>query len=143
MKTVAKTNRGVFNPTLRDAVIRFQEGGIDPQTKAPLVDDGTVGMSDTRALFTPLILDAESSFGIPDRLLLGETNHESQIEPGALGYFIYYPDYRGVDRGVRRSTARRRPAPHGWRRSTRRSPSAGRRSGCAATTTSSRSRARS
>ena len=100
MKTVAKTNRGVFNPTLRDAVIRFQQGGTDPQTKAPLVDDGTVGMSDARALFTPLILDAERSFGIPDRLLLGETNHESRIDPGALGYFIYYPDYRGVDRGV-------------------------------------------
>lgn len=100
MPVVAPKSRGVFNAHLQDAVIRFQLSGVDPQTKASLVDDGTVGMSDARALFTPLIVDAEKRYGIPDQLLLGETNHESRIDPGALGYFIYYPDFRGVDRGV-------------------------------------------
>lgn len=109
MTATATSSRGVFNQHTKDGLITFQAANSDPQTQAPLVDDGTAGISDARALFTPLILDAERSHGIPDRLLLGETNHESRIDPGAVGYFIYYPDYRGVDRGVSQINSKAHP----------------------------------
>ena len=92
--------RGVFNPAMKAAVIKFQEGAHDPSGGAALDDDGTVGRSDARALFTPVVTDCEKKYAIPDRYLLGEMYHESQLDPGAVGYYIYYPDFRGVDRGI-------------------------------------------
>lgn len=85
-----------FGKAVRNAVIRFQTAqGLDP--------DGTVGRTDAVALFTPVIDAAERASGIPRHLLRGETMHESALDPGAVGYFIYYGadlDYRGVDRGM-------------------------------------------
>lgn len=100
MEPVAATEAGIFGPRTERAVRSFQESNFDPDGGAKLAVDGTVGRSDARALFTPLILAAERRYDIPNRLLLGETNHESALDPGAIGYFIYYPDYRGVDRGM-------------------------------------------
>lgn len=91
---------GVFGPKTRAAVLRFQGGERDPDGAAPLERDGTVGRSDARALFTPLIDETEASSRIPSRLLRGELNHESALDPGAVGAYLYYPDYRGVDRGL-------------------------------------------
>jgi len=92
--------RGVFNSRMKNAVKAFQAQNTDPMTGAQLLQDGTVGITDARSLFTPVILKVESKYNIPDKLLLGETVHESALDPGAVGYFIYYPDYRGVDRGM-------------------------------------------
>lgn len=92
--------RGVFNGRMKVAVRAFQAQNSDPATGAELIQDGTVGTTDARALFTPILLDLEKKYSIPDKLLLGETNHESALDPGAVGYYIYYPDYRGVDRGM-------------------------------------------
>jgi len=100
MDPLADSERGIFGPRTKTAVIDFQLVNKDPDGGAQLVHDGTIGRSDARALFTPLILAAEEANNIPDRLLLGETNHESAMDPGAVGYYIYYPDYRGVDRGM-------------------------------------------
>ena len=100
LPSIPKAQRGIFSAATRAAVLNFQDGGRDPDGGAALSTDGTVGKSDARALFTPIILDSEKQYGIPDRLLLGEMYHESQLDPGAVGYFIYYPDYRGVDRGI-------------------------------------------
>lgn len=97
---VPQNKRGLFNEATKQAVIDFQAQNSDPDGGRPLVTDGTVGRSDARALFTPLILAAEREYGIPDNLLLGETYQESQLDPGAVGYFVYYPDFRGIDRGV-------------------------------------------
>lgn len=104
-------NAGVFTKSVRSAVKRFQEAhGLET--------DGTVGRYDARALFTPLIDAAEKKHSIPTGLLRGETNAESALDPGAVGFYIYYPkkdangdiildsdgkpvlDYRGVDRGL-------------------------------------------
>lgn len=109
MTTVSDANRGLFGPRTRDGVIAFQKVNSDPDGGAKLVTDGTVGRSDGRALFTPLVLAAEEKYEIPGRFLLGETNHESRMDPGALGYFIYYPDYRGVDRGMSQINSRYNP----------------------------------
>lgn len=100
MEPLADTERGIFGPRTVAAVKAFQESSTDPDGGAKLAVDGTVGRSDARALFTPVILAAERRYDIPGRLLLGETNHESALDPGSVGYFIYYPDYRGVDRGM-------------------------------------------
>lgn len=100
MDPLGKRRRGIFDQKTVDGVKEFQKVNIDPESGDPLVVDGTVGRSDARALFTPVIDVAEKRYGIPDRYLLGETNHESRLDPGALGYYIYYPDYRGVDRSV-------------------------------------------
>lgn len=100
MAPVADGERGLFGPRTKAAVQAFQKVTKDPEYFVSLVVDGTVGKSDARALFTPLIDAAESAYHIPDRFLLGETNHESRLDPGAVGYYIFYPDYRGVDRSV-------------------------------------------
>lgn len=103
---VGKSEVGIFGPRTEVAVQAFQRANRDPDGGAQLDDDGTVGRVDARALFTPLVLAAEKSYGIPGRLLLGETYHESALDPGAVGYYIYYGedpenlDYRGVDRGM-------------------------------------------
>lgn len=100
MQPLADSERGMFGPRTRDAVRAFQHVNKDPDGGVQLDEDGTVGRSDARALFTPLIRAAEYAYSIPDSLLLGETNHESVLDPGAVGFYIYYPDYRGVDRGM-------------------------------------------
>lgn len=100
------SERGVFNSRMETAVKAFQAQNSDPATSAQLQQDGTVGVTDSRALFTPVIVELESQYNIPDKLLLGETNHESALDPGAVGYFIYYPDYRGVDRGMSQINSR-------------------------------------
>lgn len=92
--------RGIFGPRTVEAVREFQGLNSDPDGNADLTVDGVVGRSDARALFTPLIRKAEAKYSIPHSLLVGETNHESGLDPGAVGYYIYYPDFRGVDRGM-------------------------------------------
>lgn len=94
---------GVYGGKTKNAVIKFQKKNRDPNGKQPLSTDGTVGRSDARALFTPLVDDIEKKYGIPHRYLLGETNHESQMDPGAVGGIIWYGEameYRGVDRAM-------------------------------------------
>lgn len=106
MAPLLDSERGIFGPRTREAVISFQRVSTDPKGGALLDDDGTVGMSDARALFTPFLVRAERLYNIPDRLLVGETNHESALDPGAVGYYIYYPEYRGVDRGMSQINSR-------------------------------------
>lgn len=100
MAPLADSERGIFGPRTQDAVKAFQAKNADPQGGRALSVDGIVGTSDARALFYPLVVKAMTKYGIPEHLLVGETNHESVFDPGAVGYFIYYPDYRGVDRGL-------------------------------------------
>lgn len=109
LDTVVDEKRGVFNRKTKRAVKRFQAENFDPATGKKLVVDGIVGMSDARALFTPRITHFEDKYRIPGHFLLGETNHESLMDPGAVGYFIYYPDYRGVDRGMSQINSRAHP----------------------------------
>lgn len=97
---MVKDEHGVFNKRMQTAVRAFQTQNSDPMTGAQLLQDGTVGTTDARSLFTPVIRKKETKYAIPDKLLLGETVHESAMDPGAVGYYIYYPDYRGVDRGM-------------------------------------------
>jgi hypothetical protein len=92
--------RGIFGPKTVAAVKKFQAVSWDPANDTRLTVDGIIGMSDARALFTSMVLKAELSYEIPWRLLLGETNHESVMDPGAIGYYIYYPSYRGIDRAM-------------------------------------------
>lgn len=100
MAPLVEAERGLFGPKTVAAVKAFQKDRMDPENDSPLVVDGTVGRSDARALFTPIITAIEKALTIPDHYLLGETNHESRLDPGAIGYYIYYPDYRGVDRSL-------------------------------------------
>jgi len=102
-------DHGVFNRKTAEAVSRFQLMENDPDGGAELIVDGIVGRSDARALFTPLVDQAEVTHRIPNRLLLGQTVHESALDPGAVGYFIFYPDYRGVDRGFSQINSRAHP----------------------------------
>lgn len=102
MAPVAASEAGMFGPRTDQAVRKFQSGATDPESGAPLIVDGIVGRSDARALFTPVIDAAEQQYDIPDRLLRGQCNHESALDPGAVGYWVYYGttlEYRGVDRG--------------------------------------------
>lgn len=107
----AISNRGVYTKSVRAAVRNFQ-------ADRGMFVDGTVGRSDAKALFTPIIDANEKRHGIPSGLLRGEVNAESALDPGAVGYYIYYPkkdangdvvldsagnpvlEYRGVDRGI-------------------------------------------
>ena len=100
MGRIPRKNRGVFDEVTRNAVREFQSFNSDPLTKAALEVDGTVGLSDARALFGPIATRMEKKYKIPAGYLAGQTNHESAFDPGAVGYFIFYPDYRGVDRGL-------------------------------------------
>lgn len=97
---LAESERGIFGPRTQAAVKAFQAAAVDPESSAPLVVDGIVGTSDARALFTPVIDAAERKHGIPAHYLRGECNHESRLDPGAVGYFVFYPEFRGVDRGA-------------------------------------------
>lgn len=108
--TLPESERGIFGPKTRAAVRAFQAVSRDPDGGAALQEDGTVGRSDARALFGPLLASAEHKYSIPSRLLVGETNHESRLDPGAVGYFIFYPDYRGVDRGMSQINSRANPS---------------------------------
>lgn len=106
MAALGVTEAGIFGPRTQAAVLAFQRGHTNVITGAPLEVDGTVGMSDAKALFTPLIDIAEASFSIPNHYLRGECAKESILDPGAVGGDIYYPradgglDYRGIDRGM-------------------------------------------
>lgn len=106
MKPLAENEWGIFGPRTKTAVKVFQVQSVDPVTGKTLTDDGTVGISDARTLWLPVVLAAERKYGIPRRLLLGQTNFESSLDPGAVGYFIYYPDYRGVDRAMSQINSR-------------------------------------
>lgn len=97
------TEHNVYGSKTADAVKKFQTKNVDPSNGHDLWVDGIVGRSDSRALWTPLIDEAETDEEIPNRLVLGQINHESLLDAGAVGYFIFYGedlDYRGVDRGL-------------------------------------------
>lgn len=99
------TEVGIFGAKTDAAVRSFQSVHTDPQTGHPLTVDGIVGTSDARALWTPIVDSYEAVYSIPDHLLRGEVAHESNLDPGAVGFYIYYTgpagdlSYRGVDRG--------------------------------------------
>lgn len=109
LATVKDTEKGIFGPRTDAAVRHFQEDSVDVRSGKPLTVDGVVGTSDARALFTPVIAAAERKYRIPRSLLLGQTAHESMLDPGCVGYYIYYPDYRGVDRGMSQINSRWNP----------------------------------
>jgi len=109
MVPVDGSERGIFGKRTEAAVKAFQEKNFDPMGGKKLTVDGIVGMSDARALFTPLVVEAEKRYRVPNDLLLGETNHESVLDPGAVGYYIYYPDYRGVDRAMSQINSKANP----------------------------------
>jgi len=103
--------RGVFNRRTQEAVRTFQGLHKDPKDGKPLEADGTVGTSDARALWTPVIDNAEDSNRIPNHYCRGQIAHESQLDPGALGSLAYDEDdpdnprppedrYNGFDRGL-------------------------------------------
>lgn len=106
--TQTPAQAGTFNATTRSAVMAFQAANTNPlDDHRPLVIDGVVGTGDCAALFTPLMDAAESANGIPGHLLRGLTRAESGLDPGAVGYFMWYWDevsqswqWRGVDRGL-------------------------------------------
>lgn len=98
--------KGNYGKSTRNAVRRFQDA-------SGLSDDGTVGRTDARALWGPVLEEAEAQHGIPDRWLKGLINHESALDPGAVGYYIFYPDYRGVDRGMAQINSKAHPE-IGW-----------------------------
>src|SRR5215831_2584072 len=98
LRPLSNTEKGIYGPATMAAVKKFQGVSKDPETGKPLDVDGTIGTSDARALLTPVIDAAEKEFSIANHYLRGETNLESALDMGALGYYIYYPDYRGVDR---------------------------------------------
>jgi len=100
MGPLSDGEKGLFGERTLAGVKAFQAVNKDPDGGAQLVTDGTVGRSDARALFTPILNAAERKYDIPNHYLRGECNHESMLDPGAVGYYIYYPDYRGVDRGA-------------------------------------------
>lgn len=107
-------NQGTFGRATKQAVIWFQQGTRDPEEDRRLEVDGTVGRGDARALWTPVIDRYTAKFGIPDRLLRGKLNHESRLDPAALGFFIYYERenalvYGGVDRAIAQINSKAQP----------------------------------
>ena len=103
LRPLEKSEMGLYGQLTLDAVKKMQGERTDPETGAPLDVDGTIGQSDARALVTPILDLAEAEFAIPDHYLRGETNQESRLDLGSLGYYIYYgitQEYRGVDRGI-------------------------------------------
>jgi hypothetical protein len=103
LRDLADDEKGLFGPDTRDAVKAWQRATKDVETGAALYVDGTIGVSDSKALLAPVLDAAEDTYNIPDRLLRGETAHESALDLGAVGYYIFYGEtlqYRGVDRGV-------------------------------------------
>lgn len=96
---------GIFGPMVDRAVRKFQ-------TNNGLVVDGQFGRASARALFTPAIDAAEDTYDIPSHFLRGMINAESALDPGAVGYYIYYGEelsYRGVDRGVGQINSKAHP----------------------------------
>jgi hypothetical protein len=86
---------GVWGPNTTKAVKEFQKD-------AGLVNDGEFGRKSAVAMFTPALDMWEDVHDIPNKLLRGMINSESALDPGAVGYYIYYGEkleYRGVDRG--------------------------------------------
>jgi hypothetical protein len=108
LEPVAPSEFGFFGPRTDAAVRAFQAATKDPGTSQKLEVDGIVGRTDSRALWTPLIDAAEKSFAIPQHILRGETMHESALDVGAVGWYIFYEgaDYRGVDRGMSQINSR-------------------------------------
>lgn len=96
---------GIYTRRTRDAVVLFQR-------RNGLADDGIVGRVDGKALFTPVIDRYTAKFKIPDRLLRGKLMHESALDPGAVGWFVFYgPElrYGGVDRGMAQINSKAQP----------------------------------
>jgi peptidoglycan hydrolase-like protein with peptidoglycan-binding domain len=86
---------GVWGPNTTKSVKEFQKN-------EGLVPDGEFGRKSALALFTPAIDFAQETFEIPNNYLRGMINSESALDPGAVGYYIFYGEkleYRGVDRG--------------------------------------------
>lgn len=108
----ADRNTGRFGSDMNEGVRAFQAANFDPMTEKPLWVDGIVGMSDSRALWTPVIDRSEEKYQIPKHLLRGLLNHESLLDTGAVGYYIYYINYDGttryggVDRGLEQNNSK-------------------------------------
>lgn len=85
--------KGIFGYSTRRGLKAFQAANS-------LKVDGTLYWDDAKALWFPVIDRYEATRGIPDHFLRGIINFESAMDPGAVGYFIYYPDFRGVDRAL-------------------------------------------
>lgn len=86
---------GVLGPNTDNAIRAFQSA-------RNLYVDGEFGRKSAVALFTPVIDTAEHEHDIPSHFLRGMIASESALDPGAVGYYIYYGadlTYRGVDRG--------------------------------------------
>lgn len=89
------TPDGIWGPKTTEAAKAFQKD-------SGLYADGEFGRKSAQALFTPAIDQAEETFNIPNHFLRGMIASESALDPGAVGYYIYYGTeltYRGVDRG--------------------------------------------
>lgn len=106
MGMISAGDYGCWGSVTDAAFRKFQAASKDPDGGAQLVVDGLCGRSDSRALWTPLIDAAEKQYGIPSHFLRGEMYHESNLDAGAVGYYIYYQRsdgstrYGGVDRGI-------------------------------------------
>lgn len=99
------TPDGVWGPKTTTAAKEFQKD-------AGLIADGEFGRKSATALFTPAIDMAEDIYNIPNNFLRGMLASESALDPGAVGYYIYYgttQEYRGVDRGVGQINSKAHP----------------------------------
>lgn len=96
---------GVWGPKTTAAAKEFQ-------SEEGLVADGEFGRKSAVKLFTPVIDIAEDEHNIPSYFLRGMMASESALDPGAVGYFIYYGtslEYRGVDRGAGQINSKAHP----------------------------------
>lgn len=113
---------GRFGTSMDHAVRAFQHDHRDPRNGAALVVDGRVADEDARALWTPVFNQREEEHDIPNHWLRGMINFESGgIDPGAVGYYIYYPvtdadgnptgekRFGGVDRGFEMNNSKANP----------------------------------
>lgn len=107
---------GNFGTELSEGVKAFQAANSDPAVDVRLVADGVFGPASARALFTPLVDAAGAEYSIPNDLLRGVVWHESWLDPGAVGYYIYYKNYDGttryggVDRGIEQNNSKANPS---------------------------------
>lgn len=105
-------NVGRYGTGMRDSVKAFQAANVDPVDDVQLNADGVVGFGTVRAMFTPVIDEASDAKNIPNNYLRGVLWHESWLDPGAVGYYIYYINYDGttryggVDRGLEQNNSR-------------------------------------
>lgn len=103
---------GVFGDSEEDAVRDFQADHLDPDGGTPLLVDGIVGRSDARALLRPMFVRFQNKHHVPQNFLVGQVAWESALDPGAVGYYIFYAgtsgtlEYRGVDRGLVQANSR-------------------------------------